>query len=169
MAWTPTYNTINARVIPENLFAFFVANQDDALTWAGDGSLKPIKKFSDSVANRTVSVFPAISFSDDADAQDLAGDTNITGYQVSFELMVTDPSPDEAVRAARVYTKAIVSMIVNCPKATIAANTGATPGATIIEDITVGFDPIRSDEDQVDFMQLVRITPTFRLDGSAFV
>jgi hypothetical protein len=138
-------------------------------TWAGDGTLRPIKKFSDSVANKAVAVFPAISFSDDADAMDLAGDTVVTAYQVSFELMVNDPDPDEAVRQARIYTRAIVSMIVNCPLATLAANTDATATATIIEDITVSFDPIRSDQRQVDFMQLVRITPVFRLEGSAFV
>lgn len=161
--WTPTQNTINARAIPDNLFAFFAANQADAFTWAGDGSLKPVKKFSDSVANRSAPVFPAMAFSDDADAVDYTGDVLDGAYQLTLEFMITNSDPDEAVRQSRIYAKAFVSMLVNCPDATLIANTGAN--TTVIEDVTVGFDPIRSDEEQIDFMQLFQIRATIRLNA----
>jgi hypothetical protein len=167
MVYTPEWNTINSRAIVENLFAYWATNQADALTWAGDGSLKAIKKFSDSVANRAVPVFPAAAFSDDSEAIDFAGDLITALYQPSFEFMVTNPNPDEAVRQSKVYVKAFTSMIVNCPEATLLSGTSATK--SIIEDMTVAFDPIRADEEQIDFMQLFQIRPTFRLEASAFV
>ena len=167
MAWTPTLNTINARVIPDNLFAFFATNQADAFTWAGDSSLKLVKKFSDSVANRSDPVFPAMSFSDDSSAEDFTGDMNVALYQPTFEFMVTSLDPDEAVRESRLYAKAFASMILNCPEATLLAGTSAAKA--IVEDMTISYDPIRADEDQIDFMEMFHIRPTIRLEASAFV
>jgi hypothetical protein len=166
MVYSPELHNIYSRAVVDNLFGYWATTQADALTWAGDGSLKAIKKFSDSVANRSVPVFPAASFSDDSEAVDYAGDVITALYQPAFEFMVTNSDPDEAVRQSRIYAKAFTSMILNCPKTTLLASTGAT--VSILEDMTVAFDPIRADEEQVDFMQLFQIRPTFRFTAGAF-
>jgi hypothetical protein len=169
MVYTPRFNTINSRVIVDNLLTYWLANQADAFTWAGDSSLKTLKKFEASVTDRSVPVFPAVTFADDSEAIDYAGDTVIALYQPAFNVMITNADPDEAVRQAWLYSKALTSLLINCPKSTLAANTGAAASATIIEDMATAFDPIRADEEQIDFMQLFQIRPTIRLEGSAFV
>jgi hypothetical protein len=163
MPWTPTYNVINARSITDNLLAYFAANQVDALNWANGGSgLKSFQKFSDSVANRNTPVYPAIAYSDDNDALNF-GDGGIDSgiYVVSYEVMVQNPNPDVATSEARKYARAISSMIRNCPASTLMANTDAD--AVVIDTLEVGFDPIKTNATQNDFMQTFQVRATYLL------
>jgi hypothetical protein len=160
--WTPSYPVTNARAIAENLLAYFEANQADALVWAG-GSLKPLKKFSQSLADRTVPAFPSIAFSDDNDATDYATSTAAQGaYSLTFEVSVQSLNGDTATTQARRYSLAIVSMIRNCPKATLIANTGCIQA--VVDTIEIGFDPIRAHENRKnDFLQVFQVRTTFIL------
>ncbi len=168
MPWTPKHTIIKARAIADNLLAYFEANQVDVLTWAGDGSLKPIKKFSNSVAYRAIPVYPSIAFSDDSDAVDYAGDLATGIYNLTFEVSIQNQDPDTAVIQARKYAAAIISMIRNCPPATLAANAGVKLEATYIDTIVCGFDPIKTNDMQNDFLQVFQIATVFNLMAEGF-
>lgn len=166
MPWTPEETVIHARAIPDNLFAYFAANQADAFTWAGDSSLKPVKKFSNSVADRTKPVYPSMAFVDDNDAADYAASTATQGvYRVTFELSIQNQNADTAVSQARTYAKAFLSMVLNCPKATYAANTGALATASSVDLVECAFDPIRTNDKQNDFLQVFQIRVTYLLQA----
>ena len=168
MAWTPANKTIDAQVIADNLLAYFAANQVEALAWASGSTLKPFKNFSATVANRSVPVYPAIAFSDDNDAVDYAADNLQAAYSVTFEVMIQNADPSTAIQQARLYLKAIVSMIRNIPHATLSANSGAVDNATTLQTIETGFEPIKSNETQTDFLQMFQVRATFALMASAY-
>lgn len=164
MTWTPKLAVITPRAIPVNLLTYVTdaTRQGDALTWAGDGSLKKIKTFSNSVANRAIPVFPSIAFSDDNDAQSFENDITLTAYSCTFEVSIQNSDPDTAVTNARVYDKALRSMILNCPDATLISGTGAINGASLLT-METGFEPIKTNEKQNDFLQQFQIRVTYAL------
>ena len=169
MPWEPTHNTIRSRRIADNLLAHFAANQVDAIEWANGGQpLRPLRSFSTSVADRANPVFPAIMFTTDEDAQDLTGDIIRAAYTVTFEILVQSPSAATAVAEADAYSLAIRSMIQGCPPETVAAGTGADAAATVLESLESGFDEIRSNEQQNDFLQSFRVRAVYRLTAAAY-
>lgn len=167
MAWTPTRSIITARAIPENLLTYVTdaTRCADALTWASGTGYKLLKKYTTSALARTTPIYPCIAFEDDTDKQDLSGDLIDAVYSVIFEVSIQNATADTALTQARVYAKAISSMIVNCPTATLITNTGAVFG--VIEAIEVGFLPIKTNEKQNDFLQQFQIRATFSLTTGA--
>ncbi len=163
MPWTPSLSIVLSRAIATNLLTYFAANQVDALTWAGGVNLKPIAKFADSTADRTAPVYPAISFLSDNDAVAYGDDLLSAGYNVVFELMIQNPNPNTAITDARIYAKAFVSMIVNCPATSLEVNTGATPRSVVLQSVDTGFDPIKTNDNQTDFMQQFQVRATYTL------
>lgn len=156
MTWSPSRQIITARAIPENLLTYITdaTRCGDALTWAGGTGYKLLKKYTTSVLARTSPVFPCIAFQDDTDDQAF-GDQIIGAYSVTFEVSVQNANVDTALTQARIYEKAIASMIVNCPFSTLAANTGAVNA--LVEGIEVGFLPIKTNEQQNDFLQQFQV------------
>jgi hypothetical protein len=167
MPWTPTEPILSSRAIAESLATYFAANQVDAILWAHGSALKPVSKFSNSVANRTIPVFPAMAFSDDNDVVEYGNDLLDAAYSVTFEFMVQNADADTAVTQARSYLKAFISMMVNCPQATLATNTGAIAGTIVIQTVESGFDPIKTNEQQNDFLQMFQIRAVYTISASA--
>lgn len=167
MAWTPTINQINCRAIADNLLAYFQTNQAAALTWAGGTVMRPFQAISSSVANRSVPIFPALQFLSDNDAVDYTGDVLIAAYSLTFEVMIQNSSPDQAVTDAKIYAKAVVSMILNCPDAIAAANTGGNVNTLTIHNIESGFDPMKTNKQQNDFLQVFQIRTQYTISGPA--
>lgn len=167
MAWSPTKAIITARAIPENLLTYVTdaTRCADALTWAGGSSYAVLKKYTTSALARTTPIYPCIAFEDDQDKQDLSGDLIEAVYSVIFELSIQNASADTATLKARIYAKAVSSMIVNCPTATLITNTGAVFG--LVEAIEVGFMPIKTNEKQNDFLQQFQIRTTISLTTGA--
>ena len=170
MAWTPTYTTLKPRAIASNVLTYITnsTRQTEAYTWAGDAALKVIKTVSNSVASRTTPFYPSIAFSDDNETQVFDDDVVLADYSFVFEVSIQHGTPDTAVSQARTYAAAIVSMIRNCPLTTFADSTGADTAATIIEGIEVGFEPIKTNEQQNDFLQQFQVRTTCRIQKSAF-
>lgn len=168
MAWLPQLNAPNLRAIADNLIAYWKLNQEDAFAWAGDAELPPIKEFLDNIEDDPG--FPAVALVNDVAAIDyVTGGTVVNaGYQPTFDLMVVGPDPKECVRQARVYVKALISMWVNCPDATLVANAGVSPKNVVVEDVTSNFLEMMIHEDKIDFMQRVSIQATVRVEGSIF-
>lgn len=173
MTWTPQRQVIIARAIPENLLTYITdaSRCRDALDWAlgssTTGSYKLLKKYTTSVLARTTTVYPCIAFSDDQDGQPLDEDLIEDVYRVLFEISVQDTSPDTALTQARVYCKAVQSMIVNCPSSTLVANTGATAGSGKVQSLEVGFLPIKTNEMQNDFLQQFQVRAGITLNTGA--
>lgn len=161
MPWTPTYAVINARTIVGNLLTYFEANQADALLWAHGSALRPFEQFSDSIANRAIPVFPSIAFRRDSMTTGGDGDLLETEYSLVFEVVIESQSPDTAVSEARSYAKAIASMMVNCPDATLLANTGAVAG--VLTELADNFEEMQANEIQNDFFQEFEVGATFSL------
>jgi hypothetical protein len=166
MTYTPTKAIINAGVIPENLMTWIIAQQAGAITWAGGTSYKTLQKYSSSVLDRATPVFPAIAFDDDEDDQDFTQDVIDSAYETTFEVSIQNASPDTAVTQAKIYRKAICSLILNCPDATLIANTGALSGAVLIK-MRTKFSPIKTNEAQNDFLQQFKIGVTYLLSASS--
>lgn len=165
MPWTPLTKIIVSQTIATNLLAYFAVNQADAILWAHGSALRLVQKFSDTVANRAVPVYPAVAFSDDNSAIDYTETQAIGAYSVVFEFMVESANPDTAISEARSYAKAFASMILNCPKAILVANTGAYAPSTVLQTMEIGFDPIKTNEQQNDFLQMFQIRTIFELLG----
>lgn len=168
MPFTATKPILDLPPMADNLMAYFEANQVAALALVGGTLLKPLQQFSDSVANRTTTVYPAIAFRDDNDAVDYSQEVLSGGYSVTFELMIENQDPDEAVRQSRIYLKAVKLMIRNIPDATLISNTGAAANKTFLDSIEAGTDPIRANEDQTDFLQMLTVKANFGLMAAGF-
>lgn len=168
MVWMPAFTIITARAIAENLLTYFEANQADALAWANGGTaLRPFQRIENSVGNRNSPVFPAIMFADDNTETDYAGSYPIGGYAVTFEVMIQNADPNNAVIEARKYEKALLSMVRNCPQATFTANTGALASASTLRTVETGFDEVRANDRQNDFMQMFSMRITYELHAAA--
>lgn len=171
MTWTPQKAVITARAIPENLLTYITdaTRCRDALDWAlGSSSAatyKLLQKYTTSVLARSTPVFPSIAFQDDTDAQDLSGDVIQGAYSLTFEVSVQNTSPDNALTQARVYEKAITSMMVNCPVATLIA--GAAAITATYEALEVGFLTIKTNEKQNDFLQQFHVRATISISTGA--
>jgi hypothetical protein len=174
MPWTPIQKALNLRAIADNILTYWLANQADAVPWAATqlayaDPIPLLKRFSDSAAilAEKAPVFPAVAFASDADAADY-NDAIESGYIVRFDTMVTGPNAEVCVRQARVYSLALLSMLLNCPKATLAANARVTINNTHIEDTIIEFGEILSNEEQTDFMQRFELQATIRVHASSF-
>lgn len=162
------FAVLTARAIPINLLAYFAdeQTQEAALSDAGGNGLPLIKTVSQTVANRMIPAYPSIAFLDDNDAKDYGGDTIQAAYVASFEVNVNSNNPDTAVSNARIYEAAIENMILNCPFATLTANTGAT--TCNIQQLESGFDQIKVNDAQTDFLQTFQIRATWLLTAGAY-
>ena len=166
MAWTPKYNALNLRSIADNLIEYWKDNQVEVFAWAGDADLPPIKAFTDVLIQGPV--FPAVALSNDLDAVDYTGDVLNAGYQPIFSLMVVNKDPSIAMQHARLYSRALISMLLNCPAATLLANTGVISTEVVIDDTATNFLEIMADEEEVTYMQRVDIQATIRVQASLF-
>ena len=161
MVWTPNRAIISARAIPENLLTYVTdaTRCRDTLDWALGSSTastyKLLQKYTTSVLARSTPVFPSIAFQDDTDGQDLSGDNIVGIYSVLFEVSIQNASADTATTQARVYSKAIKSMIANCPVSTLTSGTGATNAQVL--SLETGFLPIKTNEKQNDFLQQFQV------------
>lgn len=155
-----TYATLTARAIPLNILAFIQSDQESYL----ESGLKLIKNVSQTVANRSVPYYPSIAFLDDNDAKDYSGDVIQAVYSATFEISVTSDDPDDAVTQARKYEAAVESMILNCP--TLTTDTGAI--AASINTLESGFDPIKTNDQQNEFLQVFQIRATWLLTAGAY-
>ena len=144
MTWTPTQAVLTLRAIPDNLLTYCMdaTRQRDALTWAGGGAtLRLIKSIAELNADRTLTPYPSIAYTDDDDAQEF--DDIITGvYQCTFVLGSQATTAALALSNARIYDKALRSMMVNCPVATLVSGTGAARGR--IQLTASGFLPVKA-------------------------
>lgn len=154
---------LTPRAIALNLLGHFAVAQVGALAWAGDGSLIPIQEFAASVGNRSEPVFPYIATETDEDAVVYGGDSIDGLYRVQFEMVIENPDPNTATANAKIYTKAVCSMILNCPAATLGADTGANGNDIRCQEIITGFEPIGTNDQQNDFFQEVKIRAEFTL------
>lgn len=173
MAWTPTVKVLNLRAIADNLLDYWMTNQADAIPWAATqlayaDPIPLLKNFLDSAAFLAEKgpIYPAVAFASDADAADYSDTTVAGGYILRFDTMVTGEDPELIVRQARVYALALLSMMLNCPKATLVDRAGVTADKTKIEDSVIEFGEMLSNNEQTAFMQRFELQATVRVFGT---
>jgi hypothetical protein len=167
--WDPKVNTLNLRALSVNIMDYWEANQADVFTWLGAPTLPPIKDFSGTVANRDTPVWPALAFVGDADGVGYTEDVLNALYQMRFELMVVGTDPDECVVQARLYTHALISMLLNCPPAVLLLNSGVMSTEVVVEETTVDFlEILKEVDDGPEWMQRAQLAATVRVQGSYF-
>ena len=168
MAFDPQFAIVTPEAIPDNLLAFIAdaTRQKEALTLAGLSSLKLIKNRTSTVANRLNPVYPSIAFVDDNDAADYAEDVIQSAYSATFEVSIQHKNPDVAVSQARIYRRALKLLIRNIPDADVLTDTGCT--TAVLQTMEGGFDAIKTNEKQNDFLQTFQLRMTYTLTASAY-
>jgi hypothetical protein len=168
MAWEPTHEVLNCSAMVDNLMAYFNTNQAEALAWANGGTaLLLFKSIADALADPNKPIFPALQFAEDNDATDHSGDGLLQGaYSVMFEGMVRNETAALAIAQGRKYRLAVASMLRNIPDASLIANTGATQ--VILQSIETGYDPIKTNDTQNDFLQVFQVRATYLVVGAAY-
>lgn len=168
MAWTPTRAIITARPVTDNLLEYITDadRQADALTWAGGVNLKRLATIQERKANPKQPFYPNIAYSDDNDPQALGDDLNEVEYTTRFRIGVQNSNSDTAIEQARVYDKAIKSMIANCT--TLTTSTNAV--SAVVVGLESGFLPIQAGKNGTatnDFLQEVEMAVVVQLIGNA--
>ncbi len=111
-----------------------------------------------------------MAYTDDNDEQ--AFDDLIAAvYQCTFLLGVQATTAALAIANARVYNKAFLSMMVNCPASTLGANTGAANTSKVQAALT-GFLVVKAGNDGKstnDFLQEFQIRLTISMVGAAYI
>lgn len=145
------------------MLSYFETNQTDALTWAnGAAGLRGFATIANRIADDPDKpLFPALQFSTDTDEADYTGDVAIGAYQTEFEMFIQNPVADDATTEAKVYTRAVNSMIRECPQASLLPDTGALD--IVLISIETKFEKIKTNDLKNDFMQEVGIRATYRL------
>lgn len=123
--------------------------------------MKKVKTLQNSLAEPTKPVYPAISFSDDNDAQEFGEDTITGAYVCTFELWIQNADSGTAVTNARIYDKAFRSMIANCPHATLIDGTGIV--TAVLLGLETSFEVIKTNEMRNDFLQVFQIRCSYGL------
>ena len=162
-----TFNVLTLRAIPQNLLAYIATAsvQEAAYEHFGESGLKLIKTVSQTVGNRAVPVYPAISFVEDDAAKDYQGDILQAVYSATFEVRIQNSDPDEAMRQAAIYDGAVEWMIANCP--TIKDGTGAI-SINLDEPVVDAFEDLKSNDNQNDFLQVFKKKFTWVIKAGAY-
>jgi len=171
MAWTPTRAILTPRAIPDNVLDYITddARQEAALIWAGGSGLKKLKTSADIRANPKLPEYPMVEYTDDNDEQSFVEDMIPGVYSFVLKFWIQGSDIDTVIANARCYSKAVMSMILNCPESTLKAGTGCT--VITVENMLTGFDFLKFRDGKMlkDCMQVFEIKTTVSLIGSAFV
>ncbi len=171
-----TRNIIKPRFISSNLLAYITneTTQAEALEEVGATGYKALKSLAQRREQQRqdtkTPMYPAIAFDNDNDAQEYNDDLIDAEYVTTFRMVIQNEDDLDAVEQAIYYEAAVNLMLVNCPTATLIANTGATYG--VITRIDKGFLAIQAGQDGTadnDFYQIVEMKATVSLTGNAHV
>jgi hypothetical protein len=174
MPWTPSLYIIRPRVIADNILSYCTdaTRQRDALNWAlGSTSTQRLIATVPTInITKTLPRYPSVEFSDDNDQQVFGEDILQCLYTVQFNFAVQAATAATALSNARLYDAAWRSMMVNCPSATLSANSGATAGTAQILGIETGFLVIQAGNQgkaTADFLQRFEIKVEISMTGAA--
>lgn len=166
MAYEPKFQILNPRPIAMNILTWIEVKQVEAFTFFNI-TAKPIKQFSASVANRAKPVYPSIAVSGDDDAGEYGGDVLLGAYTVTFELCAESPVPATAISTAKDYERTVKSLIANISQEDLSRRTGATE--IVLQQIETGFEPMRTNAQQNNFLQICQIRASFTLTAGAYI
>lgn len=166
MTYSPKFAVLNPRKIGSNILAYIEANQGDALTYL-ESDIKPIKRFSLSVVDKTKPIFPRLAVISDDDQVEYGNDVITGGYTATFELIVSNPVPADAIANAKVLLLMICSLILNIPTADLIAGTEALD--VVPEQIETAMGEIGGNEvdNPTNFFQVCQIRAAFSVSGGS--
>lgn len=127
MAWTPKEQVLDLTPLIDNILGFIETNDDDALAWASGltvGETAPFAGIYSNASGRLATLFPQVMVLDQevsVKPNDNQGDVLNGILALTFEGAVTGKTADETTQTAKVYAKAVESMLVNLTTSLIAA------------------------------------------------
>ena len=167
MAWTPQKNVVDLTKIVDNLLAYIEQNDDAALLWANDNAeaLPEFAKLYSNASGRLGTIFPSIMVLTQADEGEESewqgGDVLLTGLQLTFEVTLTGSKADELVLTTKKYERALKSMLVNCPPATLYADSSIVDA--FMKQIGTKFDILRGQKTANSYLQIFQTTVLYAL------
>lgn len=164
MAWNPEINTLDESPVIDNLLAFILANQTEALAWANGGAgLEDFKELYSSANGRLGSRFPHLMIVNAASAENNQ-ETTANVFQILIEGALTGPNADAVTTKEYLYAKAVKSMLANVPVATLFATAEIVPTG-FFSGIEVSYDTIGSAAGggRQAFLQVFQIRATYTL------
>jgi hypothetical protein len=166
MVWAPRANVIDLTQIADNLLAYIADNQTDALIWANGGTgLDDFAKFYTNAVGRLQTQFPSLMILTQRAEPDLSGEILLSRLEVTLEGTIAGNETDTLVRDAKIYAKAVESMIMNIPPETLTANSDPEMHAAFIEQLSV-LDILRPHSS--GFMQIFQTQCVYRLTADAY-
>lgn len=134
MAWTPKEQVLDLTPIIDNLLGYIEANDADALAWANGGdAMDEFAGLYPNASGRLATKFPQLIVLDQEIRVQIGGSENegdilIGTLALTLEGAVMGKDVDPLVQDAKVRAKAVESMLMNIPLATLAA--GCSPAIT---------------------------------------
>lgn len=160
MTWAPKKQIIDTRFIGRNILSYVSANQVEALNWANDGTdLKSFKQFSESIANRANPIFPSLAILSDGNAMAFDSDVLKSGYEITFEVMISGTDAPNLPLLARKYKHALESILLNISRENLLQDT--TIRDSQVSSIETQFDELKTNEMQNSFLQMFQTTVTY--------
>lgn len=166
MPWNPNLAATDISLIWPNLRAWIEANQVDALSWANGGAgLDPFAQIYNSAAGRAHTVWPDLMVTGDAAKTDYGDEGLMVSYGLALVMRLVDPDPDVLIAKGKKYLRAVESMIVNCPVATLLNGVDAEQ-ATLLE---VEVEPSILGESESVYLQVTRLRVSWAILQNGYV
>jgi hypothetical protein len=163
MVWSPQFTVLDATTIADNLLAYILANQAAALTWAGGTTLKELRPASVKITDPDAPMLPSISIESESERpEDSGGDVITTIYTATFEIWVESADPDTVTATAKIYKRALASMMQECPNATLMADTDGVGIEHRLRPI-VEMPAMRTTDNEGHFFQSFQIAAGFKV------
>lgn len=168
MAWTPAAKIIDLVPVADNLLAYIQANQTDALEWANGGpGLNDFAKLYTNASGRLQTMFPSLMILAQAEEPDIAGEVLLSGLQLTLEGTISGGDADQLVLDTKKYAKAVASMLMNIPSASLMAGTDDVTHSQIHE-LETKYDILRGQQGSTAFLQIFQIRCLYALVGRAY-
>jgi len=154
MAWTDQIEmqVFDPRNIAANLFAWFEANQADALAWANNDALPVLPPVLDFFLNeRSATRFPVCQLGRVQYQTETGEDISRVEIALQYEIALVHGQQNWLASAAPRYAMAFESMAKNIPKTSLENNSKIVFDAGVLAQIETTFDFLRTNGSQ--FMQ----------------
>lgn len=167
MTYVPTKQVVDLTPLIDNLKAYVIDTDNEALAWANGGTgMTEFQEFFTNARGRTQTIFPQILVLTQTIETDLSGEILIAGWQVVLEVAVAGPDADDVATDTKRYGKAVESMISNIPSATLTANTSPAMNA-FLHELETRYDETRAIPTP-GFIQVFQTRALFSLTQAAY-
>lgn len=169
MAWDPAKAVLDLTPIADNFLGYVEEFGMDAINWASNGAdLEDFHKLYTNSGGRLATDFPSLMILTQECEIDLSGELLRGEYQLVLEGTVGGPDTDELVLATKMYAKAVGSLIMNIPTATLVKGTDPLISAAALQEFGTVFDLVRGVVNVSGFVQVFQVRSKYAFIAEAF-